>query len=61
MRRWERWEVSKLEKWKRWEDSEAARLDRLEGSDVESWERCGWRRWVVRRWQDDKGRRVVKW
>ena len=36
-------------------------MDRLEGSDVEIWERWGWRGWVVRRWKDEKSRRVVKW
>ena len=59
MRRWERWEVSKLEKWKRWEDSEAARLERLEGSDVASWER--WLGQVVRGWQGGKSAKVMRW
>ena len=59
--RWERWEGSKLEKWEWWQDSEAVTLDRLEGSNVATWERWGWGRWIVRMWQCGKGRRVVNW
>ena len=57
MRRWERWEGSKLQRCERWENSEAVGMERLQSQR-------GWRAVL---WQVGKGaggrviEEVVKW